>query len=283
MRNYNTVSSRETSKLLKATAGLLAIAALSACGPDKAGAPESPRSAEATTTITVDQAENLIEHGDVININTENASEREVSKVATGETLRLLETHSANFDDWRGLELDILKRNNLLSAEEASFLDEQYASLSQKSDKSTYTDNEVLAAVALDIADAGGQEAPDFELGTAMLPLVMNENQANYYKVYAVVADPHAGTAINVYRQGSADLKHPTGVFMDEKIENAKDTRAIVQTMIAGANGRNTEVFTEVGLYVLNSDNQGNEQWQTVERYGLDDPEAQAAVEALRN
>ena len=264
-------------KLILAAGGASVLAAALFGGIAAASDDEKPKAPETSTSIEPE----VVVNSEGIRIQDKTPAQTEVNTIATGETLNLLQEHSKNFDDWRELTLDILKRNNMLSVEEQTFLDTQYATLSQKSDKSTYTNNEVLAAVAIDVADAGSQEEPDFEIGGEMLPLVVSRNRANFNEVNEIITNPHAGTVVDIYREDSLELQHPQGAFMDEKIENVKDARVIIQTKIAGT-GNRTDVFTEAGLYILNSDGKGNEQWQSVERYGLDDPEAQAAVDTLR-
>lgn len=200
------------------------------------------------------------------------------SKVATGETLALLQAHSKNFDEWRGSMLDLLKKHRMLSTEEETFLESNYATLSNKSDKSTYTDNEVLAAVALDVADASAQDSP--AEGRDMLPVVIGK-QAEYFQDALVRIGNGKGAIIDIYSQSGNTLKHPKGTFVSENLEHTKDARVIIQTKMVGINGR-TDVFTEAGVYVLNSDGADNEQWQVIARLDLSDPAVQAAVADLR-
>lgn len=200
-------------------------------------------------------------------------------KIATGEILKLLQEHSKNLDEWRGLTLDILKRNKLLSPEEQSFLESNYATLSEKADKSTYTDNEILAVTALDRADVSSQD--DYSIGHAMLPLINSKKSTDFNDLNLKIGNGK-GALIDVFQQNGSSLKHPTNTFLDEDLQNTKDTRVIVQSKILGINGR-TEVLVDVGVYALNSDGQGNEQWQQKERYDLNYNGLQTALDSLRS
>lgn len=199
--------------------------------------------------------------------------------IAKGETLNLLKAHSDNFDSWRGIELGLMKQLNQLSADEIEFLDQNYASLSQKSDKSTYTNNEILAAVALDIGDASAQD--DVRDGVNMLPLVVSPNADGYNHILSVVSDPSAGAVVTIYSENGSSLDRlSSGSFLDEKIENTKDARAIVQTKFAGVGSKN-DTYTELGVYVLNSDGNGHEQWQLLNRYSMNSQRVQDAITSL--
>ena len=253
-------------------AGAVSVAAIfgvtHAMGNDEKSVPQENSATHDTPPPSVDT------DGNTITIE----SSKPESKIATGETLALLQEHSKNFDEWRGKMLDLLKSNHMLSAEEETFLESNYATLSNKSDKSTYTDNEVLTAVALDVADASAQDSP--AEGRDMLPVVIGK-QAEYFQDALVKIGNGKGAVIDIYSQSGNSLKHPQGTFVSENLEHTKDARVIIQTKMVGINGR-TDVFTEAGVYVLNSDGADNEQWQVVARLDLSDPVVQTAVSNLR-
>lgn len=205
-------------------------------------------------------------------------SSKTESKIATGETLTLLKEYSKVFDKDSRDVLNAMNSANVLSKEEASFLNDNFNSSSQKSDKSTYTDNEVLAATALNTAAASVQN--DSAQGHAMLPLVISKD-AKYFVQTDSMLDIDK-VIVNVFSQVGPELKHPSKEFLGQDLNNSKDARVIVQSKILGINGR-TEVLTEVGVYVLNSDGDGNEEWQVKERYDLNYNGLQTALDTLRS
>lgn len=254
-------------------AGAVSVAAIfgvtHAMGNDEKSVPQENSATHDTPPPSVD-----------VNGNPINELKSPESKVATGETLALLQAHSKNFDEWRGQTLDLLNRHNKLTTEQRQFLEENLATLSQKTDKSMYSDQEVLAAVALDVADASIQD--NLAEGHAMLPLIISKRSGQYFTDTDLRLGNGDGAILNIYNQSGPDLPRPKESFWRIALDNVKDARVIIQTTTSNIPGDN-EIFTEAGLYVLNSDGNGNEQWQVRARLGLDDPEVQKDVTQLRN
>lgn len=198
---------------------------------------------------------------------------------AQGEIRERLIEHSKNFDEWRQMTLDILVQNNHLSAEQQEFLQENLATLSAKSDKSDYTDNEVLAAVALDISDATSQE--DGSVGQEMLPVVYSKNNSNYaeFKDHAKSIET---SILDVWRQNGVTYERPKDhYFQGEDFGQVKDARVIVRNRINDIGEEDAEPMTKVTIYVLNDDGNGNEQWQLFKDYDPDKPSVEAELVAL--
>jgi hypothetical protein len=201
--------------------------------------------------------------------------------VAQGEALDLLNAHSRNFDEWRQMSLDLLIKDGALSADQIDFLSQHLATLSTKSDKSDYTSEEILAAVHLDIFDATAQ--PNGSVGTAMLPTVLNKGVAGTSGVETAASDGDLTSTIDFWSLNGAEYERPKDhYFQGDDFGQVKDARVIVRSRIENVGEADTAGNKPViSVYVLNSDGNGNEQWQLYKNYDWDDQSARDELHSL--
>lgn len=195
-----------------------------------------------------------------------------------------LTEHSANFDKWRRMVLDYTLEGNVVTPEAKQFLQKHYETASAKTDKTTYTDNEILAVVALDIIDATSQQFS--HIGREMVPVVLSPHNEIYEQALKNASD--AGTdqkaLFPVWKKiGDINFERPKDhYFQGEDFGNVKDVRIIVRQRIENvvpADDRMADEF--VSVFVLNSDGNGNEQWQIFKNYTHGDEQVELELDTL--
>lgn len=201
--------------------------------------------------------------------------------VAQGEMSDMLGEYN-KFEENRQATLDSLIAGGNLSAEQLSFLQENLASMASKTNKADYTDNEVLAAVSLDLALTSRQGA-NYGYGADMLPMIYSKANSDYASVESTVTRHDSDDVVldRVWRQnGDPYLRPEDHYFNGDDFGQVKDARVIVRNKIRGNGQEVTPLETVITVFVLNDDGNGNEMWQQFKNYSWDD---ESAREALHN
>lgn len=201
---------------------------------------------------------------------------------AQGEMRDMLSEYN-KFEENRRATLDSLIAGRNLSAEQLSFLEENLASMASKTDKSAYTDNEVLAALSLDLALTSRQGA-SYGYGADMLPMIFSRSNVDYPSVANTITrhDSDDAVLVSVWRQNGEPYERPKNhYFQGDDFGQVKDARVIVRNKIRGIGQEGTPLETVVTVFVLNDDGNGNQMWQQFKNYDADDANVEAELLAL--
>lgn len=184
----------------------------------------------------------------------------------------LVEAYAADLDSWRQPTLEILKQHT--TSTQADTL-----SLPLTEDKSAYTDQEVLNAIAIDLADASVQKNDPAD-GQRMLPMIIDRDCPGFDGYFNKITD--GGMIIDINKQIDESLSPPTSSFMGHDLNKPTITQArvIKWENIPGGPESESEDYNRYGLYALHETN-GKSAWQLVDKWNVTDHKVMQAVKAL--
>lgn len=272
MAHHNKLQSKNEKRFgwKKATA-ILAIggaAALgSACAPDSTSSAHAPKGQASTSESGAPLLAQSSNNPTELKLNAMNATD-----VASLPVSELVTAYAPDLDSWRQISYNALVKSKGLTSDQLSSMSVPTGP------KSSYSDQDILNQVSLDILDASYQDNPTF--GPHALPLIISPDM-NYYSSNLNIVNNNAangGTGlldISLYKQVGNVLPRITNRSFSDVDLTSYAQAALIQQESEPINGQAPS--TEYGLYGLVK-NGPDEEWQALRFY---DPTDTGFITAL--
>lgn len=183
----------------------------------------------------------------------------------------LVSAYASDLDAWRQDAYDIM--NKRMTKEQSGVI-----TMPSVNDKLSYSDQDVINAVAIDTADASVQDNNPAE-GQRMLPLIMDKNCPGFDEYFDKI--PNDKMIINAAKQTGRELPRPTESFMQYDLKDVAQARIIKWENIPGPHESSEMTYQRYALYVLN-ENEGNSTWQLVNKWETDNIDVVREIESLQ-